>query len=111
MIKVKITSRHFKAHETLQDYIKSEIETLSKYHEEILHADVILSYEKTINSIKSCEINIKLRDKIIAASESSDDYTKSIDKAVDKIEAQLLKYKSKHKKEKNNIDKEIIKTI
>ena len=36
---------------------------------------------------------------------------KSIDKAVDKIEAQLLKYKSKHKKEKNNIDKEIIKTI
>ena len=71
MIKVNITSRHFKAHETLQDYIKSEIETLSKYHEEILHADVILSYEKTINSIKSCEINIKLRDKIIAASESS----------------------------------------
>ncbi|MCB0727979.1 MAG: ribosome-associated translation inhibitor RaiA [Ignavibacteria bacterium] len=111
MIKINITSRHFKAHETLQDYIKNEIETLSKYHEEILHADVILSYEKAVNSIKSCEINIKLRDKLIAASESSDDYHKSIDKAIDKIETQLLKYKSKNKKEKNNIKKEIIKTI
>ena len=41
MIKVNITSRHFKAHETLQEYIKNEIETLTKYHEEILHSDVI----------------------------------------------------------------------
>lgn len=111
MIKVNITSRHFKAHETLQDYIKNEIETLSKYQEEFLHVDVILSYEKAVNSIKTCEINIKLRDKLFAASESTDDYTKSIDKAIDKIEAQLLKYKSKNKKEKNNIKKEIIKTI
>lgn len=111
MIKINITSRHFKAHETLQDYIKNEIETLSKYQEEILHADVILSYEKAVNSIKSCEINIKLRDKILAASESSDDYNKSIDKAIDKIETQLLKYKDKNKKEKNNVNKEIIKTI
>ena len=111
MIKINITSRHFKAHETLQDYIKNEIETLSKYQEEILHADVILSYEKAVNSIKSCEINIKLRDKILAASESSDDYNKSIDKAIDKIETQLLKYKDKIKKEKNNVNKEIIKTI
>ena len=111
MIKINITSRHFKAHETLQDYIKNEIETLSKYQEEILHADVILSYEKAVNSIKSCEINVKLRDKILAASESSDDYNKSIDKAIDKIETQLLKYKDKNKKEKNNVNKEIIKTI
>lgn len=111
MIKINITSRHFKAHETLQDYIKNEIETLSKYHEEILHADVILSYEKAVNSIKSCEINVKLKDKILAASESSDDYTKSIDKAIDKIETQLLKYKDRNKKEKNNVKKEIIKTI
>lgn len=111
MIKINITSRHFKAHETLQDYIKSEVESLDKYHEDILHADVILSFEKAVNSVKNCEIMVKLKDKIITAKESADDFVKSIDKAIDKIETQLLKYKDKHKTEKHNLRKEIIKTV
>ncbi len=111
MIKVNITSRHFKAHETLQDYIKNEVETLSKYHEEILHTDVILSFEKSMNSVKNCEIIVKLKDKILTSKESTDDFVKSIDKALDKIEAQILKYKDKHKAEKHDMKKEIIKTV
>lgn len=111
MTKINITSRHFKAHETLQDYIKAGIETLSKYNEEILHTDVILSFEKAVNSIKTCEIIMKLRDKMLTAKESSEDFNKSIDKSIDKIEKQLLKYKDKNKKEKHNHEKEIIKTI
>ena len=111
MIKVNITSRHFKAHETLQDYIKNEIETLTKYHEDILYSDVILSFERSINSIKNCEIILKLRDRIITSKESTDDFVKSIDKAVNKIEAQILKYKGKHKTEKHDLKKEAIKTI
>ena len=111
MIRVSITSRHFKAHETIQDYIKNEIENLAKYHEDILHADVIFSFEKSINSIKTCEIMLKLRDRIINARESTDDFVKSIDKAVDKVETQILKYKDKHKKEKHDLKKEITKTI
>ena len=111
MIKVNITSRHFKAHDTLRDYIKNEIETLGKYNEEILHADIILSFEKAIHSVKNCEIIFKLRDKILTSKESTDDFVKSIDKAVDKIETQLLKYKDKHKAEKHDLKKEVIKTV
>ena len=111
MIKVNITSRHFKAHETLQDYVKSQIESLTKYQEEILHADAILSFEKSIHSVKNCEIILKLKDKIFTSKESTDDFIKSVDRALDKIEAQLLKYKDKHKAEKHNFKKEIIKTI
>ncbi len=111
MIKVNITSRHFKAHETIQDYIQNEIGNLTRYHEDILHADITLSFEKSINSIKNCEIIIKLKDKILTAKESTDDFVKSIDKAVDKIETQLLKYKGKHKAEKHDLKKEVIKTI
>lgn len=97
MIKINITSRHFKAHETLQEYIKSKIENLTRFNEEILHTDVILSFEKAINSVKICEIIMKLRDKIITAKENSDEFPKAIDKAINKIETQLLKYKDKHK--------------
>lgn len=111
MIKVNITSRHFRAHDTLQEYIKSEIEYLTKYREEILHADVILSFEKSIHSVKNCEIILKLRDKMLTSKESTDDFVKSIDKAIDKIEAQILRYKDKHKAEKHDLTKEIIKTV
>lgn len=111
MIKTNITSRHFKAHETLQEYIRGSIENLTKYNEEILHAEVILSFEKTVNSLKICEIIVKLRDKTITTKEDSDDFNKAVDKAIDKIETQLLKYKDKNKSEKYNMDKEVIKTI
>lgn len=111
MIKVNITSRHFKAHDTLQEYIKSEIDSLSKYNEDIIYADVILSFEKAVNSIKYCEILIKLGSKDLMAKESSDDFVKSVDKAVNKIETQILKIKDKNKTDKHNTKKEIKKTI
>ncbi|MBV6478325.1 MAG: hypothetical protein HGGPFJEG_01076 [Ignavibacteria bacterium] len=111
MIKINITSRHFKAHDTLQEYIEKSIENLSKYNEEILHADVILSYEKAVNSIKICELIVKLRDKILTSKESSEEFTKSVDKAIDKIEVQLKKYIDKHKRDKHSSQKQIEKTI
>jgi len=97
MVKINITSRHFKAHETLQEYIKAKIENLTRFNEEILHSDVILSFEKTVHSVKICEIIMKLRDKIITSKETADEFPKAMDKAINKIETQLLKHKDKHK--------------
>lgn len=109
-MKINITSRHFKAHETLQSYIKEKLEDLNKYDELIMHADVILAYDKPPHEIKYCEIILKLRDKIVTAKEQSDDFNKSFDLTFDKIEAQIQKYKDKQKKEKHS-EKEVYKTI
>ena len=95
MIKTNITARHFKAHETLTDYLVQEINSLEKYHANIIHADAILSFEKAVNSVKICEILLKINDKTLTAKEGSDDFVKSIDKAVEKIQTQLLKHKDK----------------
>lgn len=100
MVKINITSRHFKAHETLQEYIKTKIENLERYNEEIFHSDVILSFEKAANSVMTCEIIMKLRDKTITSKENADEFPKAIDKTINKIETQLLKYKDKHKNHK-----------
>lgn len=95
MIKTNITSRHFKAHDTLTDYLIQEINALEKYQTKILHADAVLSFEKAVNSVKTCELIVKIKDKTLTAKESTDDFVKSIDKAVNKIETQLLKHKDK----------------
>lgn len=109
-MKINITSRHFKANESLQQYIKSKIEDLGKYDETIIHVDVILSFEDASNNVQRCEVILKLRDKILTAKEDSEDFNKSVDMAMEKIEAQIQKYKDKHKTEKHS-GKEVYKTI
>jgi len=96
-MKIQITARHFKAKGSTQDYIKEKLENLSKYNENIIHADVILSYDKPPADTKYCEILIKLKDISLTAKEGSADFEKSIDLAVEKIEKQLYKVKDKHK--------------
>jgi ribosomal subunit interface protein len=91
-MKVNFTSRHFKLHETLQQQITEKIETLEKHNHPIIHVDVILYFERAVNSVKTCELNVKIKNKILIAKESTEDFLKSTDRAVDRIAAQLDKY-------------------
>jgi ribosomal subunit interface protein len=101
-MKINITSRHFKAKESLQELINSKIEELSKYNEDILHADVILFYDKPPLDIKHCEVSIKLKDKILTSKESAEDFERAVDRVIEKIDKQIYKYKDKHKAKKHN---------
>ena len=96
-MKVNITARHFKAKDTLQAYIGERAEVLSKYHEDILFTDVILSYDKPPLDTKHCEIVLKLRDKKITAKEIGTDFQQAVDNALSKVEVQLYKHKDKIK--------------
>ncbi len=96
-MKVNFTSRHFKLHETQQSQIQEKIEALERHNHPIVHADVVLYYEKAVNSIKTCELHIKVKNKIFVSKETSEDFLKSADKAVARIEAQLNKYYDKRK--------------
>jgi putative sigma-54 modulation protein len=92
---VKFTARHFKAHDTLKDHAQSSIEGLTKYYDGILNAEVTLSFEKVANSVKIAEISLGVNGKTLEATGKSEEFEKSIDLAVEKIEAQLKKYKDK----------------
>ena len=83
---------------------------MEKYNEQILFADVILSFDKPPHELKHCEIILKLRDKLFTSKESSDDFAKSVDMAVEKVEVQLQKYKDISKAQKHS-DKEVYKSI
>ena len=92
---ILITSRKFKARESLKDYINSEVISLERFYDNILSANVILSYQNTSNSIKSAEIILKIPGMILKAVDNSDDYKKSISSAVEKLSRQLKKMKTK----------------
>ena len=92
---ISITARRFKAHETLKDFIRDEISSFNKYSEDILSAEVILSYVNNKDSIKTAEINLLIPGHKITAKEDTDDFKKSISAASEKITRQLKKIKTK----------------
>jgi putative sigma-54 modulation protein len=92
-----ITARKFKARETLKDHIKDEVKTLLKINDNIISAEVILSFQNSHDSIKKTEITLHIPGQTLVAAEESDEFTKSVSAAVAKLLRQLKTLKSKRK--------------
>ena len=92
---IKITSRKFRAKETLKAFINKEVKALEKFHDGILDVHVVLSYIHDKDSIKTAEITVKITGKILNVSEDSEEFSKSVSIAIDKLKRQLIKEKSK----------------
>ena len=99
-----VTSRHFKAHETLVEYAEEAVEKLERYYDGILKCEVKLSFQKSRNSVKVAEIILSVYKNKITAKENADDFNKAIDGALVKVLAQLKKYKDKlHAKDRKQV--------
>jgi putative sigma-54 modulation protein len=94
---ITITARKFKARETLKDFVRDEVKSLLKFNDSIISANVILSYQNSQDSIKKAEISLKIPRQVLVATEESDEFTKSVSAAVQKLLRQLKTLKSKRK--------------
>ncbi len=94
-MQIQFTARRFKAHETLKDHATGAVSGLSKLFDGIVRGDVVLGYERSSNSVKWAEVTVHVQGNVLTAREQSDDFVKSVDLAVGKIERQLSKYKSR----------------
>lgn len=90
-----VTSRHFKAHESLVEYAQNAVQRLIRIHSGLIKAEVILSFEKQHKSVKIAEINVSVYRSKLSAREESADFHVSIDQACAKLRVQLKKYKDK----------------
>ncbi len=90
-----VTSRHFKAHESLVEYARNAVQRLTRIHNGFIKAEVILSYEKPHKSVKIAEVNVSLFRSKLSAHEQSADFHLSIDRACAKLRVQLRKYKDR----------------
>ncbi len=91
-----LTARHFKAHDSLKEFAEAELEKIKKFYDGIIKTEVILSYDKPQNSIKNAEVLVHAKNhQTFKATESSDDFQKSIELAMIKIGTQVKKFKDK----------------
>lgn len=94
-MRTTVTSRHFKAHQSLVSYTEDSLGTLTKFYNGIIKSEAILSYERSRNSTKKAEVNIHVYNAILTGTYASEDFYKSIDGAVQKLRRQLKRYKEK----------------
>jgi putative sigma-54 modulation protein len=105
-----ITARHFELSEEMKEKAEREIDGLKRFFDKIISAELILNSEK---HRKRAEIRIKVYNQTLTAAADTDDIYSSIDSAIEKIKAQLKKYKGKLKdkrpEEISNVVKELTK--
>ncbi|MCX6150207.1 MAG: ribosome-associated translation inhibitor RaiA [Ignavibacteriales bacterium] len=92
---IQITSRKFKAKDSLKDFIEAEVSSLEKISDEILDVEVILSFQNNKDSVKDAEIILKVPHKILKATASTDDFNKSVSIVIEKLERQITRLKTK----------------
>lgn len=92
---IKITARKFKAHDTLKEYVRDEVSSLERFSDEILDADIILSFQNQKESDKTAEIVLNVPGQILRAEETTEDFKVSVAAAVEKLKRQIKKLKTK----------------
>jgi putative sigma-54 modulation protein len=91
-MRTNIYARHFKVNDDLKAYARRETQRLTRYFDGIIDCNIELSYQK---ENKTSEIALTVHGNLLKATETSDDFKKSIAVSVDKLEQQLRKYKGK----------------
>lgn len=89
-----ITARHFDLTDEMRERAESEMDSLTRYFENIISAELVLDMERHLHK---AELRVKVYNHNITGSGETDDMYNSISVSVDKVRTQLKKYKGKLK--------------
>jgi len=109
-MQVKFTARHFKPQDSLREYAHDAVSKLERYYDGIVRSEIIVNQEHAGDSLKVAEVHLTVYGTLLKAIGKHPEYAKAVDAAIEKLERQLVKYKSKlHKKGKGEVRKIIAK--
>lgn len=89
---IQITGRHVQVTDSMKDYAMDKISKIERFINRIIDVNVIMDIQKLDHRV---EIILTFGGMKISSTAASTDMYASIDKAVDRLEAQLRRYKSK----------------
>lgn len=89
---IEFTSRHFNAPENLKNYAIAEVQKITKLYDRAIQCQILLFHE---NDEYTTELNLSIPNRKLNVKESTDNITKSIDLAVDKMITRVKKIKGK----------------
>jgi len=102
-MKIVFKGKHIEVTDAIRNYMEKKLSKIERHFDHILEVIVTLSVEKNRQIV---EVTLQANKALIRAEEETDDMYTSIDKVVDKLERQILKYKEKfYQKPHSNADK------
>jgi len=93
----KITARHFDLTAEMKARAEEEMESLTRYFDNIVSAELVLDTER---HRRLAELKVNVYNNMISGSGETDDMYNSISAAVEKVKGQLKKHKGKLKHRK-----------
>jgi putative sigma-54 modulation protein len=89
----KITGRHMEITEAIRSLVEKKIDRLNRYHDRITEIEVILEKEGLLQKL---EIIVKAdKTQPFIVRQDGDDMYACLDKALDRIERQMVKHKER----------------
>jgi len=102
-MKIVFKGKHIEVTDAIRNYMEKKLSKIERHFDHILEVIVTLSIEKNRQIV---EVTLQANKALIRAEEETDDMYTSIDKVVDKLERQILKYKEKfYQKSHPNTDR------
>ena len=108
-MKLDITGLHIQVTEAIKDFTEKKVEKLFKFFDEETICHVTFSTKKEIQHV---DIRIEYKGRTYLANENSEDLYYGIEKAVEKIESQVRKFKSViEKKRREGIAEDVLEKL
>jgi putative sigma-54 modulation protein len=89
---LNVTGHHIEVTPALREYVTGKVDKVIRHFDHVTSVHVILSVEKLV---QKAEITLHVKGKDIYADSSDADLYAAIDKLIDKLDRQVLKYKGK----------------
>ncbi len=95
-METKIHSMHFQANDQLKEFIHNKVHKLEHFNHKITACEVSLKLEKSdVDTNKLCEIKLFLPEVELFAKSQCPTFEQACNEAVDAIQGQLRKHKTK----------------
>lgn len=94
-MQISVTFRHMSASDPIKNHAMEKVEHIRKFLDDATEVHVVLSIERYLHK---ADIHMQSHGVLIRGEESSSDMYNSIDRAIEKIEKQLRRYRNKIQK-------------
>jgi putative sigma-54 modulation protein len=92
-----ISGHHLDVSPAIRDYVRSKLERIQRHFDQVIDIAVILTVDNLREKEKrqKAEINLRLSGKTVYVESLAQDLYAAIDALIDKLDRQVMKYKTK----------------
>ena len=92
-----ISGHHLELTPAIRDYVQAKLERIKRHFDHVIDVAVILGVERPSEKDKRqrAEVNLRLRGNVIHVESFAEDLYAAIDSLIDKLDRQVLKYKTR----------------